>query len=299
MTKRGWLLFAAMSIIWGLPYLLIRVSVESVSPVFLVFSRTAVGAVLLLPIALARGQVTPVFRRWRPLLAYTAIEIALPWVLLSEAETRISSSLSGLLVAAVPLVGTVIVSLLGRREALGRAQLLGLVIGLVGVVAVLGFDLRTMTVAAGLEMAVVIVCYAMGPQILARRLADLPGLGVVACSLGLCALGYLPFALLTAPSAVPRATALASILLLGVVCTATAFILFFQLIAEIGPIRATVITYVNPAVAVLLGVAILHERFTAGIGLGFALILLGSVLANRIRVKGAPPPLVQVAPAEP
>ena len=298
MTKRTWLLFSAMCIVWGLPYLLIRVSVESVSPVFLVFGRTAIGAVLLLPLAAVRGQISPVLRRWRPLLAYTAVEIAVPWVLLSAAETRISSSLSGLLVAAVPLVGTVMVTLAGRSEGLRRIQLLGLLIGLLGVVAVLGFDLQTITVGAGLEMAAVIVCYAGGPQILARRLADLPSLGVVSCSLGLCALFYLPLAVITAPRSLPPEQALASILVLGVICTAAAFILFFQLIAAIGAIRATVITYVNPAVAVILGVTVLHEHFTAGIGIGFGLILIGSVLANRVRVRGASPPLPRAVLAE-
>lgn len=296
MTRRGWLLFAAMSIVWGLPYLLIRVSVVSVSPVFLVFGRTAIGAILLLPIAHLRGQLSPLLRRWRPLLAYTVVEIAVPWLLLSEAETRITSSLAGLLVAAVPLVGTVMVAVAGRRERLGRVQLSGLLVGLAGVVAVLGFDFRTMTVVAGLEMAAVIVCYAAGPQILARRLADLPSLGVVAASLGLCALGYLPVAIIAAPRSLPPQRVLAAVLVLGVVCTAAAFILFFQLIASIGAVRATVITYVNPAVAVTLGAAVLHERFTAGIGFGFFLILAGSVLANR--VKAAPPPVTQTVVAE-
>jgi drug/metabolite transporter (DMT)-like permease len=190
------------------------------------------------------------------------------------------------------------VTLAGRSEGLGRIQLLGLLIGLLGVVAVLGFDLRTITVGAGLEMAAVIVCYAGGPQILARRLADLPGLGVVSCSLGLCALFYLPLAVIAAPRSLPPEKVLASILVLGLICTAAAFILFFQLIAAIGAIRATVITYVNPAVAVILGVTVLHEHFTAGIGIGFGLILIGSVLANRVRIRGASPPLPRAVLAE-
>ncbi|MHB1499783.1 MAG: DMT family transporter [Candidatus Dormibacteria bacterium] len=298
MSKRGWVLFGAMCILWGLPYLLIRVSVESVSPFVLVFGRTAIGAVILLPVAALRGQVGAVLTRWRPLLAFTVIEIAVPWVLLSEAETHISSSLSGLLVAAVPLAGTVMVTLAGRSEGLRKVQLTGLVVGLGGVVAVLGFDLRSLTLGAGLEMGMVVVCYALGPQILARRLSDLPGLGVVACSLGLCALAYLPAALLTVPRTPPPGTVLASILVLGVVCTAAAFILFFQLIAAIGAIRATVIAYVNPAVAVVLGVVVLHERFTPGIALGFGLILLGSLLANRARITGRPPDLPRPLLAE-
>lgn len=282
-----------MGVIWGIPYLLIRVSVESVNPATLVFARTFVGALILLPIALGRREVAPVMRRWRPLLAYTLVEIAVPWLLLSAAEQHITSSLSGLLVAAVPLVGIVIVGVGGSGERVGRAQLAGLVAGILGVAAVLGTDLGGLSVASGLEMAAVVVCYASGPQILARHLRSLPGLGVVACSLAACALGYLPATLLSLPAKLPPARALASILALGVVCTALAFVLFFRLIAEVGAVRATVITYVNPAVAVVLGVALLHEPFRLGTALGFALILLGSALATRaVRPRGPRPQLV-------
>jgi len=295
MSRRGLMLFVAMCVIWGLPYLLIRISVSAISPVFLVFARTALGAILLLPIAMARAEITVVVRRWRWLLAYSAVEIALPWVLLSDAETRITSSLSGLLVAAVPLVGVIMVAASGRGGGLGRLQVVGLVVGLVGVLAVLGLDLASLSVLAALEMAVVVVCYSLGPQILARRLSGLPALGVVACSLGICAVGYLPFAVHTVPRAVPDREVLLAIVILGVVCTAGAFIFFFELIAEVGAIRATVVTYVNPAVAVVLGVAILHERFTAGIGAGFALILAGAVLAGRSRRPLPPPSLPRAA----
>lgn len=294
MSRRGLMLFVAMCVVWGLPYLLIRISVATISPVFLVFARTAIGALLLLPVATARGEVRVVATRWRWLLAYSVIEIALPWVLLSDAETRITSSLSGLLVAAVPLVGVILVSASGRGGALGRTQVAGLLVGLGGVLAVLGLDLGSLSPLAALEMAVVVVCYSLGPQVLARRLSDLPGLGVVAASLGVCAVAYFPFAVLTAPTVVPDHSVLLAIGILGVVCTAGAFILFFQLIAEVGPIRATVVTYVNPAVAVLLGVMILHERFTLGIGAGFALILTGSILASRTSRSRRPPPLPRV-----
>lgn len=279
-----------MGVIWGIPYLLIRVSVESVSPATLVFARTFVGALILLPIAIGRREVGPVMRRWRPLLAYTLVEIAIPWLLLSAAEQHITSSLSGLLVAAVPLVGIVIVGIGGSGERVGRAQLAGLVAGILGVAAVLGTDLGGLSVVSGLEMAVVVVCYASGPQILARHLRSLPGLGVVACSLAPCALVYLPATLLSLPAKLPPARALASILALGVVCTALGFVLFFRLIAEVGAVRATVITYVNPAVAVVLGVALLHEPFRLGTALGFALILLGSALATRVVPPRGPRP---------
>jgi drug/metabolite transporter (DMT)-like permease len=296
LSRKAWLLFLAMCVIWGLPYLLIRVSVHSVSPAFLVFMRTAIGACLLLPFAFWRGRIRAVLPFWLPLVAYTLTEIAIPWVLLSEAERTITSSLSGLLVAAVPLVGTVIARRSGAQEHLSRNQMVGLVVGLLGVAAVLGFDLGSMTIVAGLEMAVVIVCYATGPQILDRGLAQLPGLSVVACSLGLAALLYLPIAIIQMPKSLPSGKVVASIAILGVVCTAAAFILFLQLIRQIGAVRATVITYVNPAVAVVLGVAVLHEHFSLGTAIGFALIVAGSGFATRGR-RSLPPERSAPVPA--
>ncbi|MGC8472803.1 MAG: DMT family transporter [Candidatus Dormibacteria bacterium] len=276
------LLFAALGILWGIPYLLIRVSVEAVSPATLVFARTAVGALLLLPVALSRGQMSAVLRRWRWVLIYTAVEIGLPWLMLSTAEQRITSSLSGLLVAAVPLVGAAIARRGSRRDRLGPAQLAGLLVGVLGVALVLGSDLGGLTAASGAEMAVVVVCYATGPQIIARRLADLPSLQVVAVSLAVCSLGYLPVFVALHPARVPAPGPLAAILTLGVVCTAVAFLVMFALIAEVGAVRATVVTYVNPAVAVILGVWVLGEPFHLGMGAGFALILVGSVFSTRV-----------------
>lgn len=281
MSARGWFLFAAMGLIWGLPYLLIRVSVQVITPAELVFARTAIAALLLMPLALARHQVGPVLRHWRPLLAYTVAEIALPWLLLSSAEQRITSSLSGLLIAAVPLVGMLISRTTGGGDRMTLWQVVGLAVGVGGVAAVVGSGLGGLDAVAGVEMAVVIVGYATGPQILARYLGGLPGVGVVACSLAACALAYLPIAVIQRPRTVPGGDVLASVLGLGLVCTAFAFVLFFSLINEVGAVRATVITYVNPAVAVVLGVAVLQEPFGVGTGVGFALILLGSALATR------------------
>ncbi len=276
------LLFAVLGILWGIPYLLIRVSVEAVSPATLVFARTAIGALLLLPVALSRGRMSAVLRRWRWLLTYTAVEIAVPWLMLSTAEQRITSSLSGVLVAAVPLVGAAISLRGSRRDHLGPPQLAGLLVGVLGVALVLGSDLGGLTASAGAEMAVVVVCYATGPQIIARRLADLPSLQVVAASLAACALFYLPFFVALHPARMPAAGPLAAILTLGVVCTALAFLVMFALIAEVGAVRATVVTYVNPAVAVILGVWVLGEPFRVGMGVGFALILLGSAISTRV-----------------
>jgi drug/metabolite transporter (DMT)-like permease len=280
-SRRGLALFVAMCVIWGIPYLLIKVSLEGLGPVDLVFVRFALGAVLLVPIALTRVEVRPILRRWGWIIAYTIIEMGIPWVLLSDAELRISSSLSGLLVSTVPLIGVVIGLLTRSGERHGWRRILGLMVGLVGVGVLVGFDVSSSNFGAIAEVIVVAICYATGPYIINRKLSDLPSLGVIASSLLLAALAYAPAAVIQLPHAWPSGRVIAAVLTLGVVCTALAFLLFFALIREIGPVRATVITYVNPAVAVALGVLLLNERLTGAIAVGFALILGGSVLAAR------------------
>ena len=296
MTRRGWLLFASMCVIWGVPYLMIRVAVRELSPATLVFARTGIAALLLLPLAAGRNELRPLLPRWRPLVVFSAVEIAIPWLLLSSAERRITSSLAGLLIAAVPLVGTVVTAALGERDVLAGRRLAGLALGIAGVAAIVGLDVGGTSAAALVEVAGVAVAYAVGPIILSRTLDDAPPLGVVAASLALSALAYAPVAAFQLPDAWPGAKVTASVAGLAVLCTAIAFLLFFALIAEAGPVRATVITYVNPAVAAVFGVALLGERITAGMGVGFALVLVGSVLATG-RARGAP--ARELAVAEP
>ena len=280
MTRRGALLFAAMCVIWGIPYLMIRVAVRELAPVTLVFFRTGIAAALLMPLAARRGDLRPLLGHWRPLLAYTAIEVALPWFLLSHAETRLTSSLTGLLLAAVPLVGAVIVTFSGERARLGARLWAGLLVGMVGVGAIVGLDLGQISILALVEIALVAVCYAVGPLILARSMRGVPALGIVAASLAISALVYAPLAAGNWPSSVPSAHVVESVVGLAVICSAAAFLIFFALIREVGPLRATVITYVNPAVAAALGVTLLNERLTAGMVIGFVLVLVGCVLAT-------------------
>jgi drug/metabolite transporter (DMT)-like permease len=286
------LLFAALSVIWGIPYLLIRVAVRDLSPATLVFARTAPAALALVPLAWHRGQVRAVLVRWRWLVAYSVVEIAAPWLLLSTAEERLTSSFSALLVASVPLVG-VVLSGVFRREAenvdqrarrvvtehLGAKRLAGLGVGLSGVAVLAGIDVRGSNLLSLVEVAVVAVGYAGGPLILSRRLSDLPGLGVVSVSVALTAVLYAPWALTHLPHHVSAEVGL-SVAGLSVLCTAVAFLAFFALVTEVGPVRATVVTYINPAIALLLGVSVLGEPFTLGLGLGFPLVLAGSVLAT-------------------
>jgi drug/metabolite transporter (DMT)-like permease len=286
-----------MGVIWGTPYLLIKVAVRAVEPSVLVLARTGVGALVLVPIAARRGELRPVLARWRPLVVYTVVEIAGPWLLLSTAEQRISSSLAGLLIAAVPLVGAVLSLALRDAQDVGARTVGGLVLGVAGVAALVGLDVHGGNTGSAAMIGVVAVCYAVGPVILVRYLSDLPSMGVVATSLALCWAVYVPIGVVQWPAHAPSARPLLALVALGVVCTALAFVLFFHLIAEVGPLRATVITYVNPAVAVTLGVVFLHERFKAGTAVGFVLILAGSFLATARRsASGDAAPVVASIP---
>ncbi len=285
MSRRGWLLFAAMAVIWGIPYLLIKIAVGELAPATLVLARTTVAATILVPLAIARGDIRPLLPRWRWVVAYTFVEVALPWILLSDAERRLSSSLAGLLIAGVPLVGALLVWLVGGDDRPDLRRVIGLVVGFIGVGLVVGLDVATDDLFAVGEVGLVVIGYAIGPMIVIKRLKDSPSVGVVAASLALTALAYAPLGIAQLPAHVPSTQVFVSVAILGIVCTALAFLLFFALIAEVGPVRSTVITYFNPAVAIVLGVALLSEPFTPGIGIGFALIAAGSFFATR-RVRG-------------
>ncbi len=283
MDRRAGLLFVALGFAWGIPYLLIKVSVEELSPEMLVLARTALAAALLLPIAAARGAIRPLLHRWRVLLAYAVIEVAIPWVLLNRAEQHLPSSTTGLLIAAVPLAGVALAFATGTAERLGAKGWLGLVAGLAGVAALVGFDVDASDQGAVLQLLVVVVGYAVGPFLLARYLRDESGIGVIALSLSIVAVIYVPVVLLGPglPEVVPSSKVIASVVVLAVVCTAGAFVMLFALIGLIGPVRATAITYLNPAVAIVAGVVFLGEQVTAWTVVGFALVLLGSFLITR------------------
>ena len=290
MSRRALLLFALMSIIWGVPYLFIRIAVDEVTPATLVFWRTLIAAAILLPVALARTDLRPVLARWRWVVAFAVVEIAIPWVALGSAEQHISSSLAGLLIAGVPLVGAAIALLSGGTDRFGPLGLLGMLIGLVGVVAIVGTEFGATDTTALVQIAIVVVGYALGPAILARRLDGLPTVGVMVVSLALCAAVFAPIAASQWPVAVPSTQALIAIVVLATVCTAAAFLIFGALIDEVGPVRATVITYINPAVAAILGVLVLRETLTVPMAVGFLLVITGSMLAARARQAEAPGP---------
>lgn len=298
---RAWLLFSAMALLWGVPYLFIKVAVESYSPAAIVSGRTLIGALLLLPFALRQGAIRPAIEKWRWVLAFAALEMAGPFLLLGHAEQTLPSGLTGLLVATVPLFAALFAFTRGDRESLKPARLAGLVIGFLGVAIIvigpgLGMDGGAGLVAIG-EVLLVAVCYAIAPFIVARRLGAVPALGTITISLAAVGIFYLPIALLT-PHPIPSVRGTLAVALLGVLCTAVAFIAFFALIGRVGPARAPLFTYVNPIVAIALGVVVLGEELSPALLLGFPIVLAGCWLAatGGLRMRRAPQSVPPIAP---
>jgi len=302
MTRRGWMLFAAMSLIWGVPCLLIKVAVEHLEPVVIVFGRTSIAAVLVLALAKRSGAVSGAARHWKLVLAFAAIEMAGPFLLLAHAEQTLPSGLTGLLVATVPLFAAIIAFAGGDRAVLKPVRTTGLIVGFVGVgVIVAGPGLAaggtTALVAIG-EVLLVAVLYAIAPFIVARKLSRVPSVGTITLSLGAVGLFYLPIALLT-QHRMPTLQSTVSLAALAILCTAVAFIVFFALIAHVGPARAPLFTYVNPVVAVILGIVILGEPLGLGLLIGFPLVIVGCWLAatgGTVRVRAPSDELPPIAP---
>jgi drug/metabolite transporter (DMT)-like permease len=281
-----------MSLIWGIPYLLIKIAVEGVSVPVLVLARTAIGAAVLLPLALSRAAWAPVLRHWRPVLVFAFFEIIAAWLLLSDAERHISSSLTGLLIAASPIIAAVLDRLTGGETTFGGKRIAGLAVGLVGVAVLAGPALTGGSAWPVTEVLLVATCYAIAPLVAARYLGDVPTLPLTAACLGVAALVYAVPAAVTWPEQLPSTRVLLALVGLAVICTALAFIVFFALIREVGAARALVFTYVNPAVALAAGVIVLHEPLTPWNVAGLGLILAGSVLATR-RPDADPAPATQ------
>jgi drug/metabolite transporter (DMT)-like permease len=291
-------LFAAMCLLWGIPYLMIKVAVAGVSVPVLVFARTGIAALLLLPLAVRPGALATLRAHWRPLLAFAALEIIGPWWLLSDAERRLSSSMTGLLIAAVPIIGVLVARLFGDTTRLGPVRWAGLGLGLAGVLLLAAPHLSGGTAWPVIELLLVAAGYATAPVIAANKLVGVPNLLITASCLSLAGLVYAGPAIATWPAQLPSAEVLLAIGGLAVVCTALAFVLFFELIREVGAPRAMVFTYVNPAVAVAAGVLLLDEPLTALVIVAFVLILAGSVLATaRQREKIPAAAVAQPCPA--
>lgn len=284
MSRRALWLFLAVGVIWGIPYLFIKIALVELQPHEIVFIRTALGALLLLPLAVRRDALRPALQRWPMVLLLAVIEMFLPWVFLNMATQRVSSGFAGLYMAMVPLLGAIALALLGERHAVAGIRLMGIATGMTGVIVLVGLDTlggHVDLVGVGL-LTLTVLGYTAAPILIARRLSDIPAIGVITLALGMAAVMSGPWALATLPGEqITRPMTWVSIVVLGAICSALAFVLFFALIAEIGAARATIITFINPAVAIVAGWLFLREPITVGTIVGFPLVLLGSWLATR------------------
>ena len=281
MTKRGAILFLSLGLIWGLPYLLIKVSVEYLSPEVIIFLRVLLAAMILMPVVIKRGYLRQLKGHWKWVFVFAIVEITFPFGALTFAELRLRSSMTGLLIAAVPIVSAIFAWRLGIDDRITGMRVLGLSIGILGVAALVGLDVSGTELFSASLLIITVVGYALGPIIVSQKLSTAPALAAIAMAMVINSVIYAPLAFFNRPTESVPVNVWLSVAVLGAVCTALAFILFFSLVAEVGPARTTVITYINPAVAVILGVIVLSEPITLGLVVGFPLILIGSFLATR------------------
>jgi drug/metabolite transporter (DMT)-like permease len=268
-----------MAVIWGIPYLLIRVAVRQLDPGVMVLLRTAPASVLLMPLVIAKRQIPVLVKNLRWIIIFAVIEFGIPWYCMATAERHISSSLTSLLICCVPLFAVIAQRLRRTGEHISQRRYFGLGIGAVGVALLVGLDLRGGSITWIGLMMVVCFGYCIGPMILATKLSHVPGVVVVAGATAFVAICWIPWSVVHWPAHVSGET-WSCMAVLSVVCTATAFLVFFELVKEVGSSRSVVVTYFNTAIAVVLGVVGLHETLTAGIVLGFPLVLVGCIFAT-------------------
>jgi drug/metabolite transporter (DMT)-like permease len=283
MSKKNWLLFISVGLLWGMPYLLLKVSVRELSVPVIVCSRTLIGALILVPIALHQRTIIPALKKFHFVLLYAVLELFLPWVLITSAEQKVPSGLAGLLVATVPIWASILASFSGDKTVWHSKRLAGMIVGFIGVLLVVGIESinsKQNPIAIGMIL-VASLCYALAIFTFTRNIPEIDPIATNGLAMLTTAIFYLPFALLALPKHAPSSHVILSQLALGIFPTALAFILFFELLRDVGQARASLVTYLNTAFAVVLGIVILKEPLTPGIIFGLPLVLIGSYFAGR------------------
>ena len=280
MSRRAWLLFAAVSLLWGIPYFLIKVAIVDLSPAFVVFGRTAIAAAVLVPLAAARGLLPALRGRVRFVVALSAVHVVVPFLLITYGELYVTSSLAGLIIAIEPVV---VGLMLARAEPFTSLRIVGLVLGFAGVAVLTGVELigGGPAVFGAVLVLLATVGYAYATIMVQRSGSGIPPTALVAGSMLSSTVLLAPFAAFTLPSEPVRASSWGALVLLGLLCTAVALIAFYALIGDVGPNKAGLVTYVNPLVAVALGVAVLNEPLRWSLVVGSVLILGGCWLSTR------------------
>ncbi len=283
MSRKNWFLFLTVGLLWGMPYLLLKVSVRELSVPVIVCSRTFIGALILVPIALHQRTIIPALKKYHFVLFYAVLELFLPWVLITSAEQKVPSGLAGLLVATVPIWSSILASLSGDKTVWHSKRLGGMILGFVGVLLVVGIEsIHSNQNPLAISMILIAsLSYALAVFTVTRNIPQIDPIAINGLAMLTTAIFYLPFALLTLPKHRPSAHVVLSQITLGLLPTALAFFLFFELLRDVGQARASMVTYLNTAFAVVLGVVILKEPLTPGILIGLPLVLIGSYFAGR------------------
>jgi len=283
MTRKSWIQFGFVGLLWGIPYLLMKVAVADIPPALIVAGRTFIGAAILIPIAIYKGSFKDAVRGIKYVLPYAFLEMVGPWILITSAEKEISSGLAGLLVATVPIFSTIFTSLRGDHSVWQPKRIFGLVVGFIGIIALVGIEtIRGSGNPKAIAMMILAsILYAYAVLMVTSNLPGVDGIAINGLAMAITSVFYLPIALAVWPSNPVSFNAIAALIALGVFSTAIAFMLFFIVIVEIGAARGSLTTYINTAFAVLLGILILNEPITLGIIVGLPLVLLGSYLASR------------------
>ena len=284
MSRRAYFHFAVSGLFWGIPYLLMKVAVRDFPPAVIVCGRVLIGAAILIPLAIHQKVLMDAIRGWRYVLPYAIFEMMIPWILITNAEKKISSGLAGLLIATVPIWSTIFASLAGDKTVWHSKRLVGIAVGFAGLVGLVGYEsiFGETDIISILMMLVAAISYSFAVNMISIKLPDVSGIAINGMAMFITAVAYAPLMIMQCPATgtVSKESAL-SLLALGIFCTALAFISFFIVMKEIGPARASIGTYVNTAVAVVLGVIILSEPLTLGIIIGLPLVMIGSFLASR------------------
>ncbi len=286
MSRRAWFLFILVGFLWGIPYLFIKVAVDpdnGFSPAAVVCLRTAIGAAILIPLAMRQGQLGAAIRGIKYVAPYALLEMIGPWILIGTAEQKISSGLAGLLIASVPIWATIFASMRGDKTVWHHKRLMGIVVGFIGLIAVVGFE-SIKGSSDPLSIAMVLVAaigYSYAVMMVQGALPHVSGIAINAVAMAITAIFYLPLTIIQWPTHEISGDAINAIIGLGVLSTGAAFVAFFALAAMIGVARGSLVTYLNTAFAVVLGVIILDEPFTTGMALGLPLVLIGSYFASR------------------
>ena len=282
MSRKSLFYFLLVGFLWGIPYLLMKVAVEEIPPSAIVAGRTLIGAAILIPVALYRKTFKGAVLGFKFVAFYALLEMIGPWILISTAQKKIDSGLAGLLISTVPIFAAIITSMRGDHTVWQFKRRFGIVVGFIGLIAVVGIEsFSGNSHPASIAMMILAAMgYSYAIIMVTTNLPLVDGIAINGLAMAITSIFWAPLAIAQWPSQVTLKPAL-SLIALGVLCTALAFLVFFKLLVEIGPARGSLVTYLNTSVAVVLGVIVLNEPITIGLIIGLPLVLIGSYLASK------------------